>query len=118
MYTDDGFFNAAPEVRRAVEAASVALRADGATVETWMPPSAAALEFLDRYAAHPEPEERIEAPLVAQQSIGTVAGSVGRGFTVVIDYGYTRDELLAGRHRGTVMAYRQHSASSNPTRSR
>src|SRR5262249_17385611 len=31
-----------------------------------------------------------------------------------IDYGYTRHELLEGRHRGTVMAYRQHSASPNP----
>jgi SAM-dependent MidA family methyltransferase len=33
---------------------------------------------------------------------------------VIIDYGYTREELLAGRHRGTVMCYRQHSASDNP----
>jgi SAM-dependent MidA family methyltransferase len=87
---------------------------DSHFVETWMPPSAAGLEFLDRYAVHPEPGERIEAPLVGQHSMDIVAGSVGRGFTVVIDYGYTRDELLAGRHRGTVMAYRQHSASSNP----
>ena len=87
---------------------------DSHFVETCMPPSAAGLEFLDRYAVHPEPGERIEAPLVGQHSMDIVAGSVGRGFTVVIDYGYTRDELLAGRHRGTVMAYRQHSASSNP----
>jgi len=33
---------------------------------------------------------------------------------VAVDYGYTRDELLAGRHRGTIMTYRQHSASHNP----
>ena len=33
---------------------------------------------------------------------------------VVIDYGYTREEQLAGRHRGTVKAIRQHSMSANP----
>jgi SAM-dependent MidA family methyltransferase len=32
----------------------------------------------------------------------------------VVDYGYTRSEQLAGRHRGTLMAYRQHSAIPNP----
>jgi SAM-dependent MidA family methyltransferase len=33
---------------------------------------------------------------------------------VIVDYGYTRSQQLAGRHRGTLMAYRQHSASSDP----
>jgi SAM-dependent MidA family methyltransferase len=42
-----------------------------------------------------------------------VAESVGRGFLVAIDYGYTREEQLAGRHRGTVSAYRKHSVSAN-----
>src|SRR5437899_12193702 len=37
-----------------------------------------------------------------------------RGFLLVIDYGYTREEQLAGRHRGTVTAFRQHSVSANP----
>jgi len=32
----------------------------------------------------------------------------------VIDYGYTRDEQLAGRHRGTLKAIRKHSVSANP----
>ena len=36
------------------------------------------------------------------------------GFIVVIDYGYTREEQLAGRHRGTVTAFRQHAVSGNP----
>ena len=39
---------------------------------------------------------------------------IERGFLVVIDYGYTREEQLAGRHRGTVKAIRQHSVSANP----
>ena len=37
-YIDDGFFPAAPGVRRAVGIAADALRAEGATVEAWTPP--------------------------------------------------------------------------------
>jgi SAM-dependent MidA family methyltransferase len=37
-----------------------------------------------------------------------------RGFLIAIDYGYTREEQLAGRHRGTLKALRQHSISANP----
>jgi SAM-dependent MidA family methyltransferase len=43
-----------------------------------------------------------------------IAAAVERGFMIVIDYGYTRQEQLAGRHRGTIAAYRQHSESANP----
>ena len=44
----------------------------------------------------------------------TTAAELDRGFVVVIDYGYTREEQLAGRHRGTLKAIRQHSVSENP----
>jgi len=37
-----------------------------------------------------------------------------RGFILLIDYCYTRDEQLAGRHRGTIRAFRQHSVSADP----
>ena len=37
-----------------------------------------------------------------------------RGFVVLIDYGYTREEQLAGRHRDTLMTYRRHQASPSP----
>ena len=40
---------------------------DGRFVETWVPPSAEELEFLDRYGVHPEPGERIEVPLLAHR---------------------------------------------------
>jgi SAM-dependent MidA family methyltransferase len=72
------------------------------------------MEYLDRYSIHPEEGERVEAGLEAQRWMPRVAGAVPRGFVVIIDYGYTREELLAGRHRGTIMCYRQHSASDNP----
>ncbi len=87
---------------------------DGRFVETWEPGSAEELEFLDRYSVHPEPEERIEAPLVAQRYMNQIAANIDRGFLIAIDYGYTREEQLAGRHRGTVKAIRQHSISANP----
>jgi SAM-dependent MidA family methyltransferase len=83
-------------------------------VETWSEPAAGELEFLDRYSIHPEPGERVEVQLAAQDYAKGIADYIRQGFAITIDYGYTRDELLAGRHRGTVMAYRRHSASPNP----
>ena len=86
--------------------------------ETWLPPLAEELEFLDRYGVHPEAgtgkNERIEVPMQAQSWIKQIAQSMQQGMALVIDYGYTRDQQLAGRHRGTLMAYRHHSASSGP----
>jgi len=83
-------------------------------VETWTPSSPAELEFLDRHSIHPEPGERVEAPLSAQHYMRHIASTIDRGFLIVIDYGYTRAEQLAGRHRGTLKAIRKHSVSSNP----
>jgi SAM-dependent MidA family methyltransferase len=86
---------------------------DGRLLETWRPASAEELEFLDLYGVHPEAGERIEAPLIAQGYMSQIAAAVRRGFIIAIDYGYTRQEQLAGRHRGTIAAYRQHSVSAN-----
>ncbi len=82
--------------------------------ETWLPPLAEELEFLDRYGVHPEAGERIEVPTLAQDWTRQIASAIVRGVLLVIDYGYTHNQQLAGRHRGTLMAYRQHSASSDP----
>jgi SAM-dependent MidA family methyltransferase len=86
----------------------------GHFVEKVAPPSEAALEYLDRYSVHPEPGERVEAALSAQHYMGNIAQRLGGGFVVIIDYGYTRDEQLAGRHRGTVTAFRRHAISASP----
>lgn len=86
---------------------------EGRFFETWAASSSEELEFLDRYSVHPQELERVEAPLRSQAVMADVC-DLERGFLVVIDYGYTRDELLAGRHRGTVKAIRQHSVSANP----
>ncbi len=86
---------------------------EGRFVETWVSASPEELEFLDRYSIHPEPGERVEVPLRAQQHMNAAA-DLEKGFVIVIDYGYTREEQLAGRHRGTLKAIRQHSVSANP----
>ena len=85
---------------------------DGHFVETWASVSAEELEFLDRYSVHPEEGERVEVALRAQNEMAS-AYEFETGVVVVIDYGYTRDEQLAGRHRGTVKAIRQHSVGTN-----
>src|SRR6201984_1764208 len=74
---------------------------DGGFIETWTSPSAEELEFLDRYSIHPENGERVEVTLHAQREMFSACG-IECGFVVVIDYGYAREEQLAGRHRGTV----------------
>ena len=96
-----------------------ALRIDlenGKFVETFDLPTAAEAEFLDRYSIHPEEDERVEATLVSLEWMERIAAAYRgkRGFLVVIDYGYTREEQLAGRHRDTIMSYRQHTASTSP----
>jgi SAM-dependent MidA family methyltransferase len=108
------FFDALPvEIVSADGSLRVDAR-DGRFVEAWAQSSAEELEFLDRYSIHPEEGERVEVPLAAQRFMDRVAGEIRRGFLIAIDYGYTHQEQLAGRHRGTLKAIRQHSVSANP----
>ena len=108
------FFDALPVEILGTEGKLHLARENNRLGQVWLPPTADELEFLDRYGVHPEPGERIEVPLIAQQWMTHVAQSISRGFLLAIDYGYTRAEQLAGRHRGTLMAYRRHSASPDP----
>ncbi|MFI5116005.1 MAG: class I SAM-dependent methyltransferase [Terriglobales bacterium] len=89
---------------------------NGKFVETFVRPSAAEAEFLDRYSVHPEAGERVEAAPMSLEWMERIAEVFRgkRGFLVAIDYGYTREEQLAGRHRDTVMSYRQHTVSASP----
>ena len=100
-----------------VVSAEGSLRLDvenGRLVEKWVPASTAELEFLDRYGVHPGPGDRTEICFEARQHMVALAEAIERGFFIVIDYGYTREEQLAGRHLGTIMTYREHTASPNP----
>ncbi len=86
---------------------------DGRFVETWVSSSLEEMEFLDRYSIHPKEGVRVEVCLRAQREMLS-AVDFESGFIVVIDYGYAREEQLAGRHIGTLKAIRQHSLSMNP----
>jgi SAM-dependent MidA family methyltransferase len=108
------FFDALPVAVLSPQGELCISEKDGRLVETWNAASPEGLEFLDRYSVHPEAGERSEAPLIAQRYMSLIAATVKRGFMIAIDYGYTRQEQLAGRHRGTIATYRQHSESANP----
>jgi SAM-dependent MidA family methyltransferase len=108
------FFDALPvEILSDQGSLRIELR-NGHVAETWAPASAEEFEFLDCYSVHPEPGERVEVPLIGQDYMHDVARGMNHGFLVVVDYGYTREEQLAGRHRGTLKAIRRHSVSANP----
>src|SRR5437867_6516048 len=108
------FFDALPvEVFSPQGELRIAIR-DGRLFETWAPASSEELEFLDRFSIHPENGERVEVPLWAQSCMSEIAAAVKHGIIIIIDYGYSREEQLAGRHRGTLMAFREHSATANP----
>jgi len=108
------FFDALP-LAILSQAGSLRVNAnDGRFVEEWVPASASELEFLDRYGVHPESDERTEVSLEAHRYASSLAQVIGCGFLIAIDYGYNREEQLAGRHLDTVMTYRQHRDSPNP----
>ena len=87
---------------------------DGRFVEEWTAASAEEMQYLDRYGVHPSAGARTEVALLAQQQTEQLAAGIKSGFLIAIDYGYTRDQQLAGRHVDTIMTYRQHAASPNP----
>ena len=114
LFFANEFFDALPVEILSAQGELRISEKDAHLFETWAPASAEALEFVDRYGVHPEPLERVEAPLVSQRYMSEIAASLRAGFLVVIDYGYTRQEQLAGRHRDTLLAYRRHSSSRDP----
>lgn len=89
-------------------------RHDAALIESFAPVPREVQDYLDRYAVTPEAGERVEAGLAALEWMRRLAHAVPRGFLVLVDYGYQREELLAGRHRGTVVAARRHQLSHDP----
>jgi SAM-dependent MidA family methyltransferase len=108
------FFDALPvEVLSEKGSLRVAVR-ESDFVEEWAPGSSGELEFLDRYGIHPNVGERTEVCFSAIDWTKRIAAGMKRGFLIAIDYGYTREEQLAGRHLDTLMSYREHSASPNP----
>jgi SAM-dependent MidA family methyltransferase len=109
------FFDALPvEVIAHEGALRIDVDSEDRFVETFVPPSIEELHFLDQFAVRPEQGERVEATLAAWQAMQSVAELVPRGAMVIVDYGYTREELRIGRHRDTVRSFRLHTLSDAP----
>jgi len=107
------FFDALPVDVVSAEGELRVCEKEGRLSETWIKPSAETQSFLDRYGTRPEAGERIDVPLLAHTRMASIAEAIREGVLIAIDYGYTRAEQLAGRHRGTLTAYRRHSTSAN-----
>jgi len=108
------FFDALP-VEVIGEDGELRIACDGARfVEVFATASAAELAYLDRYAVYPGDGERVEARLNDRAYMQKIAARIEQGFLALIDYGYTREQLLAGMHRGTIMSYRQHTTGATP----
>lgn len=87
---------------------------EGKFLETFAEPSDEHFDHLDRYSVRPQGGERVEVGLEAPKRVAEIAGAIKRGFAIVIDYGYTRQEQAAGRHLDTLACYRQHQMSDDP----
>ncbi len=88
----------------------------GRFVEQFVSPSAKELAYIDHHSVHPEEGERVEVSFAALDWLDRVAQFFHnrRGFAMFIDYGYAREEQLAGRHRDTLMTYHRHRAGTSP----
>jgi SAM-dependent MidA family methyltransferase len=105
------FFDAMPVEVVSTEGSLRIDARDGRFVESWAAVSPQELQYLDRYSVRPEEGERVEVPLQSQELMSAAVG-FERGFAVVVDYGYTREEQVVGWHRGTIKAIRQHAVGS------
>lgn len=108
------FFDALPVDIVAAEGQVFVAEQNGSFREVFRPPSADLDLWVDRYSVRPEPGRRVEVCLAALDYMRRMAALVERGFVILIDYGYTREEQLAGRHLDTLMTYREHRAGADP----
>jgi SAM-dependent MidA family methyltransferase len=111
------FFDALPvDIVDHRGAVHVTLDPNGNFTELFLPPTPQQLEYIENYSVPPQEGGRVEVALIAQDWMRRIAAVLAerRGYCVFIDYGYTREEQLAGRHLDTVMTYREHTASPNP----
>jgi len=96
----------------------VGCQADGRFVEELHAPADRRLaEHFAWLGAGPVEGNRAEANLAAVDWMHQVAGLLGRGFILTIDYGYPAEELYAPfRRAGTLMCYHRHQATDDPYR--
>ena len=86
----------------------------GQFVDRFLPLAPEVDAYIDRFSVRPRAGERVEVNLRALEFLKKATPLGKKGLCVFVDYGYTRDEQLQGRHLDTLMTYRQHSAGTNP----
>ena len=101
--------------RRAGALHEVGVGLDGESlVEVESEASAPVRAWAERYGAAPEEGDEAEVSLELTPCLERLAGTIDRGFLLVVDYG---DEVPAlydrGRRRGTLLAYHRHTASED-----
>ena len=69
-------------------------------------------DYADRFTPGLAEGQRIEANLSALDALEKIASSLEEGYLLTIDYGYTVEEIAAGRRfaRGSLMGYQKHQA--------
>lgn len=108
------FFDALPVEIVTAEGQVFVTEEGGRFREVTRPPAPEVQAYVDGYSVWPEPGQRVEACPAALDALRRMAALVERGFVLLIDYGYTREEQLAGRHLDTLMTYRAHRAGEDP----
>lgn len=72
-------------------------------------------EFSERYFGQYRRGEEAEARLLSGGWLGEVERALGRGFVLVIDYGFLAPELYSqGRRKGTFRCFYRHELSDDP----
>ena len=69
-------------------------------------------DYMERFAPGLAEGQKIEANLSALDALETISSSLDEGYVLTIDYGYTVEEIAAGRRfaRGSLMGYQKHQA--------
>ncbi len=84
-------------------------------VETFKPISKDKEDFLKKYNIQIPDGFRTEISPLAISYYKQLLGHIKKGFSLVIDYGYTTEEFFTPqRRKGTLMCYKQHLADENP----
>jgi SAM-dependent MidA family methyltransferase len=82
------------------------------------PPSTPALEeYFERVKARPAEGCFAEVCLETSSWLAAAAGALGRGYVLLLDYGYTAARKYAAwRRTGTLVSYHRHQAGADPYR--
>jgi len=78
-------------------------------IETWRRLEPPVRDFIAQFGVRADAGERVEACPQLSGILQQLVNQFERGFCIIVDYGYTRAELEAGRHRDTVRAFREHT---------